>query len=318
MRDDTATMNSIDDWWNNVETEELLASERPRNRTGTIDLVLKLAAFGLAFAFVWRIWTLQVDFSAPVSNEVDSTDVALLRSQVQQLQDTQGALLETVYFGLGSVLAIGALLVGYGWFQNRDVLERYRIELRETKVDIGSRLRNSDKRQRSYSKRTRRELMRQTTDIDSLKAARRDVERELQRIVQRIDLLNQFHTLTRASDAVDQIGASLQRDDAGATLRHAATLLASFDAPPELRQFFVDFATDAINKALDLQTTPVTGRLFTPLMKQLVTLLEMSPSPEYPFLRNQVIERLKDLLGTETSDTEASNGVPDSGGPELG
>lgn len=76
--------------------------------------------------------------------EGESSSSALLRAQLQQSERYQEALLQTVYFMLGTTIVVLLALIAYGWFQNRVLFDLQREELQR----FDKRLTESDARQR--------------------------------------------------------------------------------------------------------------------------------------------------------------------------
>lgn len=67
-----------------------------------------------------------------VTNEnktAETSEVIVLRSQLQTMQEYDQKLLTTVYWALGVVGGIAVLLVGYGWFTNWRIYERDKAAL---------------------------------------------------------------------------------------------------------------------------------------------------------------------------------------------
>lgn len=88
---------------------------------------LLVVAAMLFLAIPWNA-TSQPD-TATVTNS-DSIQVILLKNQLSLMKEHQNSLLTSVYWSLGVVLAVGLLLVGYGWYVNSKSIEREKTALK--------------------------------------------------------------------------------------------------------------------------------------------------------------------------------------------
>ena len=78
------------------------------------------------------------------SEQRDSTIIAL-RAQLETMRSYDQRLLATVYWALGGLVALGAVLIGFGWFANFRVYERDKAALRQELLGvIASRLAESE------------------------------------------------------------------------------------------------------------------------------------------------------------------------------
>jgi hypothetical protein len=63
------------------------------------------------------------------SPTTDSTEIAILKAQLQTMQTSDQRLLTSVYWSLGIVGGVALLLVGYSWFTNMRIYERDKAAL---------------------------------------------------------------------------------------------------------------------------------------------------------------------------------------------
>ncbi len=91
---------------------------------------MKVIKFIFIIIFLFSINHISLNFEAfayttlPQKNQdIDSTKIAL-ENQIKIMKDYNDSILSTVYWSLGICLAIGILLVGYGWFVNFRIYER--------------------------------------------------------------------------------------------------------------------------------------------------------------------------------------------------
>jgi len=90
---------------------------------------------GVRLAFLWLIIFIAVGFpsyavekpgpsSQQASTSAAEREVDVLRAQLEIMRSYDERLLSTVYWSLGGLITIAALLIGFGWFANFRVYER--------------------------------------------------------------------------------------------------------------------------------------------------------------------------------------------------
>jgi hypothetical protein len=67
----------------------------------------------------------------PSSSEMNASEIALLKQEVQLQKNFQDNLLKVVVYSLGTVGAIALLLVGYNWWSANKIYERDKSALKE-------------------------------------------------------------------------------------------------------------------------------------------------------------------------------------------
>jgi hypothetical protein len=67
----------------------------------------------------------------PTNTPKASDEVIVLRAQLETMQQYDQKLLATVYWSLGTIVAVAALLIGFGWYANLRVYEKDKDVMKE-------------------------------------------------------------------------------------------------------------------------------------------------------------------------------------------
>lgn len=78
-----------------------------------------------------------IPVTTPLTQEqLSQQQIVILKASLDAAQKFNEQILQTVYWSLGSVLAVAALLIGYGWIVNFKIYERDKETLREDLIKL--------------------------------------------------------------------------------------------------------------------------------------------------------------------------------------